>query len=263
MRVIAVPNLKDNYAYLVIASNGRDAAIVDPGEAPPIEAAIAAAGVRLTQIWCTHHHADHTGGVAALVAAHPGLEVIAGTVDAAKVPQTTRKVEDRDVVELDEIRARIIHNPGHTLGAISFYIEATASEPAAVFTGDTLFAAGCGRVFEGTPPQMHESLHKLAALPAATRVYFGHEYTAANLKFAAAVEPGSVAIQARVSEVAATRARGEFTTPSLIASELATNPFLRTAHVDVLAAARARDASATDAVAAFATVRTWKNEFKG
>jgi hydroxyacylglutathione hydrolase len=256
MRVIPVPNLKDNYAYLVI--DGAIAAVVDPGEAPPIEAALTAAGVQLVAIWATHHHADHVGGVPALVAAHPGIEVIVGNADAPKVPATTRVVDDGDLVTLGAVRARIIHNPGHTLGAVSYYIE----DPASVFTGDTLFAAGCGRVFEGTPPMMHASLHKLAALPPATRVYFGHEYTAANLAFAAAVEPDTAAVARRVSEVAATRARGEFTTPSTIGDERATNPFLRTADPHVIEAARRRDPTAGDPVGAFAAIRAWKNEFK-
>src|SRR5215470_15576885 len=201
MRVVPVPCLKDNYAYLVI--DGARAAVVDPGEAPPIEAALAREGVQLAAIWATHHHYDHVDGVPALVAAHPGIEVIAGATDAEKVKHVTRVVTEGDVVELGAVRAKIIHNPGHTLGAVSFYIE----DPGVVFTGDTLFAAGCGRVFEGTPPMMRQSLEKLGALPPATRVYFGHEYTAANLKFAAAVEPDNAQIRDRAAGVAAVRAR--------------------------------------------------------
>jgi hydroxyacylglutathione hydrolase len=254
MRVVAVPCLKDNYAYLVI--DGTRAAVVDPGEAAPVEAALAKEGVELAAVWATHHHYDHVDGVPALVAAHPGIDVIAGEIDAAKVKHVTRVVREGDIVELGSLRAEIIQNPGHTLGAISFHVAGC------VFTGDTLFAAGCGRVFEGTPPMMHASLHKLAALPPATKVYFGHEYTAANLKFAAAVEPDSRAVRDRAAAVAAARQRGEYTTPSTIGDERATNPFLRTADPAVIAAARSRDGSVDDPVAAFAVIRTWKNEFK-
>jgi hydroxyacylglutathione hydrolase len=255
MRVVPVPCLKDNYAYLVI--DGDRAAIVDPGEAPPIEAALARERVTLAAVWATHHHYDHVDGVPALVAAHPGIEVIAGETDAEKVKHVTRVVKEGDVVELGSVRAKIIQNPGHTLGAISFYIEGEA-----VFTGDTLFAAGCGRVFEGTPPMMRASLEKLGALPPATKVYFGHEYTAANLKFAAAVEPDNAAVRQRAAKVAEVRGRGEYTTPSTMAEERATNPFLRTAEAAVIAAAKTRDASVADPVAAFAAIRAWKNEFK-
>jgi hydroxyacylglutathione hydrolase len=222
MRVVAVPCLEDNYAYLVISAEGR-AAVVDPGEAAPIEAALAREGVTLAAIWATHHHPDHVGGNRALLAAHPGIEVVGHARDRERIAGLTRLVEDGDEVALDEVRARIIHNPGHTLGAISFWIEAGA----AVFTGDTLFAAGCGRMFEGDAPMMHASLQRLAALPPPTRVYFGHEYTASNLRFAAHTEPDHAPIAAKLAEVTSRRARNEPTTPSTIADELATNPFVR------------------------------------
>ncbi len=247
MRVVPVPCLKDNYAYLVIDETTRRCAVVDPGEAPPVEAALAREGVTLGAIWATHHHHDHVGGVAVLY--RPGIEVVAGTADAEKVPHASRIVGDGDEVTLEGLTARIIHNPGHTLGAISFVIEGS------VFTGDTLFCGGCGRVFEGTPAMMHASLMKLAALPAATRVYCGHEYTAANLKFAAAVEPESAAIQRRSATVATP------SVPSTMADEHATNPFLRAASPDVIAAARARGAEG-DPVSVFAAMRAWKNDFR-
>ena len=232
MRVVAVPCLKDNYAYLVI--EGGLAAVVDPGEAPPVEEAIARERVRLAAIWLTHHHHDHVGGVSALADAHAGLEIVAHAHDRGRAPRVTRFVEDGDEVALGPLRARIVHNPGHTLGAISYHVAD------AVFTGDTLFAAGCGRLFEGTPELMHASLGKLAALPPETRVYFGHEYTAANLRFAAAAEPGNAAIAARAAALAVP------STPSTIAQELATNPFVR-----------ARDA------AELGERRAWKDRFTG
>src|SRR6185295_14682250 len=170
MRVVPVPCLKDNFAYLVI--EGDRAAIVDPGEAAPIEAALAREQVTLAAVWATHHHADHVGGVPDLVARHPGLEVVAGERDAGKIPAVSHRLADGDEVALGGLRARAIWNPGHTLGAISFVIEGCA------FTGDTLFGAGCGRLFEGDAAMMHASLARLAALAPETRVYFGHEYTA-------------------------------------------------------------------------------------
>src|SRR5687767_5943231 len=212
MRVLSIPCLSDNYAYIVI--DGTYAAIVDPSVHAPVLEVIAREGLTPTAIWLTHHHWDHVGGVEGLVAEFPKLEVVAHKSDESRAPKVTRLVDEGDTVELGALRARIIHNPGHTLGAISYVVNG------AVFTGDTLFGAGCGRVFEGTMEMMHESLTKLAALPPETSVYFGHEYTAANLKFAAHVEPGNEAIKARAAAVQTP------STPSTIALERATNPFL-------------------------------------
>jgi hydroxyacylglutathione hydrolase len=245
MRIVPVPCLKDNYAYLVIDDAQRKAAVVDPGEAAPVLEAADREGVRIEQVWATHHHADHVGGVAKLAAALDGLEVFAHPTDAAKFAGTTRTLADGDVVELDGIRARAIHNPGHTLGAISFYIEDCGAEAGAVFTGDTLFSAGCGRLFEGDAEMMHASLVRLASLPPDVRVFFGHEYTESNLRFAAAVDPHDHAVASRAKDVAALRARGDYSTPSTIAIERATNPFVR----------------ASDA-ATFADLRKRKDSFK-
>lgn len=212
MQVLAVPCLQDNYAYLII--EGTYAICVDPGEHAPVWDALVKAGVELKGIWLTHHHADHVGGVVGLVAEVPGIDVVAHKSDATRAPKVTRLVEDADVVECGQLRATIIHNPGHTLGAISYVIDGC------VFTGDTLFGAGCGRVFEGTMEMMHASLHKLAALPPDTNVYFGHEYTASNLRYAAHRLPGNAAIESRRAALTTP------STPSTIADELATNPFL-------------------------------------
>ncbi|MBP9207787.1 MAG: hydroxyacylglutathione hydrolase [Kofleriaceae bacterium] len=265
MRVVPVPCLSDNYAYLVVCEVTGQAAVVDPGQAAPVHAAVAAAGARLVAVWATHHHPDHVGGVPDLVAAWPGLEVVAHRSDRARVPGCTRAVDDGDVVTVGTTSARILHNPGHTTGAISYVITGAAGAAGAagaVFTGDTLFAAGCGRLFEGSAADMWGSLSRLAALPADTAVYFGHEYTASNLRFAAAVEPDSAAVQDRVRVVTAARAAGQATTPSTIALELATNPFVRADQPAVIAAARGRGARADDPSAVLAAIRAWKDSFR-
>lgn len=227
MRVVSIPCLSDNYAYLVM--DGPQAAIVDPSEHAPVLDVIKREGVKLVAIWLTHHHWDHIGGVEGILAAHPGIEVVAHKSDQPRIKHVTKFVDEGDTVTLGGLRAKILHNPGHTLGAISYWIE---DGDGAVFTGDTLFAAGCGRVFEGTPEMMHASLHKLANLPASTQVYFGHEYTAANLKFAAHVEPNNAAIKTRMTDLVPP------TTPSTIADERATNPFLLAKNVDEFARRR-------------------------
>lgn len=247
MNVVVVPCLKDNFAYLVI-DHGK-AAVVDPSEAAPVEAALAREGVTLTSIWLTHHHWDHVGGVKDLVAKHANVEVVASTKDSEKIEGVTKKVSDGDEVTHGSLKARIIDNPGHTLGAITFLVEGCA------FTGDTLFAGGCGRVFEGDAAMMHASLMKLAALPGETKVYCGHEYTASNLRFAAAVEPDNKAIADRAASIPSP------SVPSKMSEETATNPFLRAAHTSVIEAAKARGA-AGDPVSVFAAVREWKNNFK-
>lgn len=247
MRVVPVPCLKDNFAYLVI--EGHEAAIVDPGEAEPIEAAVQREGVKLVAIWATHHHHDHVGGVKALLAAHPGIAVLAGETDAPKIEGVTQALPDDGTFSLGKLSGRIIHNPAHTLGAITFVIEGCA------FTGDTLFAAGCGRLFEGDAAMMQASLAKLAKLPPDTKVYFGHEYTASNLKFAAAVEPDNQAVAKRAAEL------GTPSTPSTMALETATNPFLRWAEPAVIAAAKERGA-AGDPASVFGAIRSWKDGFK-
>jgi hydroxyacylglutathione hydrolase len=262
MRIVPIACLKDNYAYLVICEATRSAAVVDPSEAGPVLAAVQREDVTLAAIWQTHHHWDHVGGNQDLLRAHPGLEVVGHASDQGRIPGQTTLLEDGAEVAVGEVRARIIHNPGHTSGAISYHVAGAEAGHGAVFTGDTLFLAGCGRLFEGSPAQMHTSLTRLAALPDETRVYCGHEYTASNLRFAAAVEPHNEAVQARAHTVERMRAAGAPSVPGTMADERATNPFLRVDLPAVAAAARAAEPAASDApVEIFAALRRWKDRF--
>lgn len=256
MHILPIACLEDNYAYLVVCEATAQAAVVDPSEAEPVLAAIKSAGVTLTAIWNTHHHWDHTGGNQALTEAYPGIDVVAHASDRGRIfGQTVFADDGADVRVGTEVSARIIHNPGHTTGAISYFISA---EPA-VFTGDTLFCSGCGRLFEGTPAMMHASLSRLAALPGDTQVFCGHEYTVSNLAFAAAVEPDSAAIADRARWAKDRRRHNLPTVPSTLTGELATNPFLRTGEAEVKAACKNRDGDSPEAI--FAALRSWKDRF--
>lgn len=223
VRIETVPLLQDNYAYLLIDEGRREAVVVDPSEAGPVRARAEALGVRIVGVWCTHHHHDHVGGVEGLVASLGALPVVGSDYDAreGRIAQQTVGVREGAVLTFAGEHVSVLEIPGHTLGAIAYVLGG------AVFSGDTLFLSGCGRVFEGTMPQMRASLAKLRALPETTRVYPGHEYTVKNLEFAATVEPESAAVSARLEDARARRARGEPTVPGTIAQELATNPFLR------------------------------------
>ena len=253
LAIHAVPAFNDNYLW--VAANGRSAAVVDPGDAAPIERFLAANGLALTAILATHHHGDHVGGLQALASRWkcptfgPAGEAIAGL--------DTRLAEG-DRVEVPGLGARfeVLDVPGHTAGHIAYAGEGI------VFCGDTLFACGCGRLFEGTPAQMAASLAKLAALPGETRAYCAHEYTLANIRFAQAVEPGNAALEKRRARDAARRERGEPTVPSSIAEERATNPFLRCTEPEVVASAERRAGKRlAGPVEVFATLREWKNQF--
>ena len=254
--IIPIPAFRDNYIWAV--QSGHVAAVVDPGDAAPVLAWLDANGVALSAILATHHHADHVGGVPALRARY---DVPVFGPAHEEIPQRTHPLAegDRIVVPGIELLLSVFDIPGHTAGHIAYY---TLPPDPLVFCGDTLFAAGCGRIFEGTPQQMWTSLAKLAALDENTRVYCGHEYTLANLRFAAAVEPASADIEARVAHERDKRERDLPTLPSTIGAERATNPFLRAALPDVMAraAAHARRPMA-GAVDAFATLREWKNAF--
>ena len=263
-----VPAFKDNYLWLV--SRGTDAFVVDPGDARPVERALADRGLLLRAILLTHHHADHVGGVQALVAARAGQRVPVYGPATEAIDGVTHPLHEGDRITIAAPAATfdVLDVPGHTRGHIAYVSaghagdDATAGDPPLLFCGDTLFAAGCGRLFEGTPAQMHASLGKLAALPARTRVYAAHEYTLSNLRFAEAVEPANEALARRVREATAMRDRGEPTLPSTIALERATNPFLRVHEPAVRTAAEQQvHGAAASPVATFAALRAWKDAF--
>ena len=253
LEIVPVPLLSDNYAYLVHDGASGETAVVDASEASGVERALAARGWTLSLILSTHHHHDHTGGNAGLKARF-GCPVIGPAYDAHRL------AFDRGLSEGDELSfggetAHVLHVPGHTLGHVALHF----ARSGVVFTGDTLFSLGCGRLFEGTPEQMWHSLSRLAALPGATRVYCGHEYTLANARFALTVEPENAALRSRAQAAEALRAAGKPTIPSTMADEVACNPFLRAA-----SPALRRHLGLVDAsdVEVFADVRRRKDVFK-
>ena len=251
--IIPIPAFADNYIWLIY-HDGK-AAVVDPGDAAPVIEYLQREGVELCAIVNTHHHGDHVGGNRGLLERWP-VPVFGPASE--QIPGRTQGLSERDSFMLPGIgiELSVLDIPGHTAGHIACVADGM------VFCGDTLFAAGCGRLFEGTPAQMVKSLDKLAALAPETRVYCGHEYTVSNLRFALAVEPGSAALSARLDRDQAKRDRGEPTLPSSIGEELATNPFLRTSEATVRAAAiRHAGRDLPDRVAVFAELRAWKNAF--
>lgn len=224
MRVLPVACLSDNYAYIVVADDAKQAVVVDPSEADPVLAVLEREGLTLVGILTTHHHFDHVGGNEALIAKLGAMPVYGSQsdFDERRIPAQTIGVVDGTAFEIAGLKFRCMLVPGHTLGAVAFVVED------AVFTGDTMFVAGCGRLFEGTPDMMAISLcDKIARLPHNTRVYCGHEYTVSNLRFAAFAEPENEAVKQKLEVAQQMRSRGEPTVPSTLADELATNPFLR------------------------------------
>lgn len=250
-----IPAFNDNYIWCLYDETGA-AVVVDPGDAAPVEAFLASHSLHLTGIVLTHHHFDHVGGVAALTE-NRRIDV-QGPAEAT--PEVTRAIVDGDHLTVLGLDFEVIAVPGHTLDHLALY--AARHTPPLLFCGDTLFAGGCGRLFEGTPEQMHQSLTRLKALPPDTRVYCAHEYTLANLSFAAAVEPQNAALRERLERVKAQRDLELPTVPSSLAEECATNPFLRSDVDDVRDAASGyANISLTDEVDTFAAVRRWKDHF--
>lgn len=253
LELVTIPCLADNYAYLVKGPGAGEVALIDAPDAGPIIAALDARGWRLGAILLTHHHDDHTAGVAALRARYDA-KVVGPAAEAARLPPLDRQVRGGDSGGSGAFRSVVIDVPGHTLGHVAYHFP----EAGLVFTADSLMAGGCGRLFEGTAAQMHASLARLAALPPETLVCSGHEYTAANLRFAATLEPDNPQLISRIAEVAQRRADGLPTVPVPLAVELDTNPYLR-AHLPALKAAVGLPDA--DDVTVFAEIRARKDKF--
>lgn len=232
--VIRIPVLSDNYIWLVHDAASGETMVVDPAVAEPVLDAAAARGWTITAIWNTHWHPDHTGGNAAIKAA-TGATVYGPAAEAARIPTLDVHLAEGDIVRLGAHIATVLETPAHTAGHITFHF----ADDAIAFTGDTLFAMGCGRLFEGTAEQMFANMQRLSTLPDETTVYCAHEYTESNGRYALVAEPDNAAIIARMADVVAARARGEATVPTSIGLERATNPFMRATSAAMLAERRA------------------------
>jgi hydroxyacylglutathione hydrolase len=258
MAIIPVPQLSDNYAYLVVDDGTKQCGVVDCSEAPKVLAEVERRGLKLVTVLPTHWHFDHVGGNEDLVRALPGLRVYGARAENGRIPAQTHAVNDGDTVEVGTLKARVIGIPAHTNGHIAYYFP----QLDAVFTGDTLFIAGCGRVFEGKAQTMVDSLRKLAALPDSTQVYCGHEYTQKNLQFALTLEPNNLVLKAKYDWTVKMRRDGKYTIPSTIGDEKQFNPFLRTDSAELRASLKKLDPSlADDPVAIFAKARELKDRF--
>lgn len=253
MKLVALPAFADNYIWML--HDGREALVVDPGDAAPVLDALDKLGLALTGILVTHHHPDHVGGLRTLL---PRLHGAVHGPARETMPIEVIPHGAGDRLQWQGIEFSVLDVPGHTLGHIAYFAEAAPGGPL-LFCGDTLFCAGCGRLFEGTPAQMHGSLAQLASLPGATRVCCAHEYTLSNLRFAHAAEPGNERILSHIAHCQALRAQGQSTLPSTIALERTINPFMRCAEPAVAASARLHGAASDDPVDVFAALRAWKN----
>jgi hydroxyacylglutathione hydrolase len=255
MKIIQIPLLRDNYGYLIVCPKTSEAGIIDPSEAEPVLRRVEQEDVTLTAILNTHHHRDHTGGNEGLLASHK-LKVYGHKKDQGRIPGLTNGVDEGDEIQIGELRGKVLFIPGHTTGHVAYLFSNN------LFCGDTLFTAGCGRIFEGTPEQMHGSLRKLMALPDDTKVYCGHEYTENNLRFAMTLEPKNHKLVSRFARVQTQRARGVPTVPSTIEEEKQTNPFLRWDSKEIQTNLKAGGADLRlDPVSIFANVRKLKDAF--
>lgn len=255
MKLIPIPAFNDNYIWML--HDERRALVVDPGDAQPVLTALAQHGLTLAAILVTHHHGDHTGGVDVL-RQRTGAQVYGPA--AEDMPEPLHRLKDGDVVTVLGLRFEVLLVPGHTAGHIAYWGQIPDADPV-LFCGDTLFSAGCGRLFEGTPAQMLGSLVRLAALPEVTRVCCAHEYTLSSLRFALAVEPDNTDLLAYQAHARTLRQQLLPTLPSSIGLEKAVNPFLRTHLPKVVHAVQQIDPKADDPVAVFAALRTWKDKF--
>jgi len=254
LEIFRLPALADNYVWLLREPRSGMVGVVDPADPAPVRAALAARGWRLSRILNTHHHADHVGGNRALKDEF-GCEVVGPRADSARIPGIDRALGDGDRLAFGEEEAVVLDVPGHTRGHVAFHFPSAR----ALFCGDTLFALGCGRMFEGTAPQMWASLARLRALPDETMVHCAHEYTQSNARFALHVDGANAELAARAAFVDAQRARGEATVPSPLGLEKRTNPFLR---ADDPALARAHGLDPADPAAVFGFLRASKDKFR-
>jgi hydroxyacylglutathione hydrolase len=254
LEVERIPCLEDNYVWLLRSSVGACVGVVDPAELAPVEAALARRGAGLTHIFNTHHHGDHVGANLALKAKY-GATIVGPRADQARIPGLDVAVADSETYAFGAEIATVLDVPGHTRGHIAFWF----ADSAALFCGDALFALGCGRMFEGTAPQMWRSLEKIRALPDSTNVYCAHEYTQSNARFAVSIDPDNAELRARVAAVDRQRAAGAATVPSLLGLEKRTNPFLRADDADL---ARRMGLPATAPAAVFGALRAAKDAFR-
>ena len=256
MKLIALPAFSDNYIWLL--HNDHQALVVDPGDSAPVLAWLEHhPSIELNLILVTHHHADHTGGLADLVA-RTGAQVMGPALE--KMPVAARGMQQGDTLDWLGLTLQVHDVPGHTLGHIAFWLQPAEQAPI-LFCGDTLFSGGCGRRFEGTPAQMLDSLDRLAALPGNTRICCAHEYTLSNLKFALAVDPENLELRSYAQACARLREQNQATLPALMSTERAINPFLRSRSQAIASAVRHRDPLAVNDASRFAALRNWKNEF--
>ena len=253
LQIETVPCLSDNYAYLAHDPETGETAVIDVPEAAPILKALAENGWRANKVLITHHHADHVQGLDDILARHPA-QVVGHAADAARLPRLDLALNDGDTVSIGSETGTVLDVSGHTIGHVAYHFP----QSAVVFTADSLMALGCGRVFEGTMPQMWESLQKLAALPPRTTVCSGHEYTMTNAKFALTIDPDNPALISRAGKVEKARAQGQPTVPSELSEELETNPFLRAADPGVQAHLGMTGAPAAEV---FAEIRRRKDDF--
>jgi len=259
LTVVPVPCLSDNYAYLVVCKATKQVAIVDPSEASPVAAVLSREGLTPTAIWNTHHHPDHVGGNEELAQRYAITWVSGHASDRGRIPGQTRFLETGERFRFGELDVETLHIPGHTLGAIA-YVVRTSDGETVLFTGDTMFHGGCGRLFEGTPAQMHASLTSLVAQGDAARVYPGHEYTVSNLRFARSVEPSHAPIVTALEAAEKLRAAGEPTVGTTIGHERKTNPFVRTGSPEIRRSLEIPlDA---DGATALGVIREAKNAFR-
>ncbi|MEL6939318.1 MAG: hydroxyacylglutathione hydrolase [Cyanobacteria bacterium J06598_1] len=242
MEIYRLPVRSDNYIFILHNPADNTAAVVDPADAPPVLDKLAELGATLTAIFNTHHHNDHVGGNKALLSRFPKAEVYAGAKDEGRIPGQQHYLEEGDRVTFAGRTGQVFFVPGHTRGHIAYYFApAAAEQPGELFCGDTLFAGGCGRLFEGTPAQMQPSLAKLRSLPGNTRIWCAHEYTLSNLKFAAAIDPENEALRSRLTQVKQARQQNQPTIPSFLKAEKATNPFLRWDSASLQTIAKSQD----------------------